>query len=80
MLGDWVARWMLILYGQRPNELMVKRVAMVGCSALVLAHSVKDSKKLSSYAGRELPSPTSDRLHFCRWTAADYMQRGIARE
>lgn len=42
---------MLILYGQRPNELMVKRVAMVGCSALVLAHSVKDNKKLSSYAG-----------------------------
>mmetsp|Transcript_14171 Transcript_14171/g.36369 ORF Transcript_14171/g.36369 Transcript_14171/m.36369 type:complete len:391 (+) Transcript_14171:154-1326(+) len=47
----WNQTWMLILYGQRPNELMVKRVAMVGCSALVLAHSVKDNKKLSSYAG-----------------------------
>lgn len=47
----WNQTWMLIYYGQRPNELMVKRVAMLGCSALVLAHSVKDNKKLVSYAG-----------------------------
>jgi alanyl-tRNA synthetase len=42
---------MLIYYGQRPNELMVKRVAMLGCSALVLVHSLKESKRLSRYAG-----------------------------
>eukprot|EP00191_Tetraselmis_sp_GSL018_P004552 CAMPEP_0177596572 /NCGR_PEP_ID=MMETSP0419_2-20121207/11176_1 /TAXON_ID=582737 /ORGANISM="Tetraselmis sp., Strain GSL018" /LENGTH=304 /DNA_ID=CAMNT_0019088537 /DNA_START=1064 /DNA_END=1976 /DNA_ORIENTATION=- len=47
----WNQTWMLIYYGQRPNELMVKRVAMLGCSALVLVHSVKENKRLSSYAG-----------------------------
>eukprot|EP00192_Tetraselmis_astigmatica_P010490 CAMPEP_0117668568 /NCGR_PEP_ID=MMETSP0804-20121206/11624_1 /TAXON_ID=1074897 /ORGANISM="Tetraselmis astigmatica, Strain CCMP880" /LENGTH=377 /DNA_ID=CAMNT_0005476479 /DNA_START=169 /DNA_END=1302 /DNA_ORIENTATION=+ len=55
----WNQTWMLIYYGQRPNELMVKRVAMLGCSALVLAHSVKDSKKLSSYAGMLLAEEDS---------------------
>lgn len=40
-----------MVYGRRPNELMVKRLGMVGCSALVLVHSIKDNKKLSSYAG-----------------------------
>ena len=29
-------------HGQRPNELVVKKLSMLGCVALVLAHSVKD--------------------------------------
>ncbi|CAD7703390.1 unnamed protein product [Ostreobium quekettii] len=47
----WTGLKMLFLFGRRPNELMVKRLAMVGCSALVLANSVKNHKKLTSYAG-----------------------------
>ena len=45
-------RMMLVMYSQRPNELMVKRVAMLGCSALVLAHAVKQDRQLgNTYAG-----------------------------
>lgn len=37
-------------YGQRPNELVVKKLSMLGCVALVLAHSVKDMQdKLRGY-------------------------------
>ena len=44
---------MLVMYSQRPSELMVKRVAMLGCSALVLAQAVKQDKQLgNTYAGR----------------------------
>lgn len=43
-----------MIYGRRPNELMVKRLGMMGCSALVLVNSIKDNKKLSSYAGELL--------------------------
>ncbi len=36
--------------GQRPNELVVKKLSMLGCVALVLAHSVKDMQdKLRGY-------------------------------
>ena len=46
-------RMVLVMYSQRPNELMVKRVAMLGCSALVLAHAVKQDRQLgNTYAGR----------------------------
>ena len=48
-----LCRRMLVMYSQRPNELMVKRVAMLGCSALVLAHAVKQDRQLgNTYAGR----------------------------
>lgn len=63
---------MLIYYGQKPNELMVKRVAMIGCSALVLVHSLKENKKLRSYAGVHPHGPPSrggggpEALHFSR--------------
>lgn len=37
-------------HGQRPNELVVKKLSMLGCVALVLAHSVKDMQdKLRGY-------------------------------
>ena len=45
---------MLLQYGTRPNELAVKKLAMLGCVALVLAHSVKDMKEQlqnNAYAG-----------------------------
>ena len=45
---------MLVRYGQRPNELTVKKLAMLGCVALVLAHSVKDIREKlqnNTYAG-----------------------------
>ena len=45
---------MLVRYGQRPNELTVKKLAMLGCVALVLAHSVKDIREKlqnNAYAG-----------------------------
>ena len=50
-----LCRMMLVMYSQRPNELMVKRVAMLGCSALVLAHAVKQDRQLgNTYAGTGL--------------------------
>jgi hypothetical protein len=45
---------MLVRYGQRPNELTVKKLAMLGCVTLVLAHSVKDIREKlqnNAYAG-----------------------------
>lgn len=47
-----ICRMLLVRYGVRPNELTVKKLGMLGCVALVLAHSVKDMKLQSStYAG-----------------------------
>ena len=40
----------MMRHGQRPNELVVKKLSMLGCVALVLAHSVKDMQdKLRGY-------------------------------
>ncbi|BDA42266.1 probable surfeit locus protein 4 homolog at C-terminar half [Coccomyxa sp. Obi] len=50
----WSQFLMLLQYGTRPNELTVKKLAMLGCVALVLAHSVKDMKEQlqnNAYAG-----------------------------
>ena len=46
------SRWGCVCrYGYKPNELVVKRLAVMGCTALVLANSIKESKLKSSYAG-----------------------------
>ena len=48
---------MLVQYGTRPNELSVKKLAMLGCVALVLAHSVKDMREQlqnNAYAGTSI--------------------------
>lgn len=52
-------------YGQRPNELVVKKLSMLGCVALVLAHSVKDMQdKLRGYhTGRRSFCFRSARVH-----------------
>lgn len=49
------SRYMLFRHGQQPNELMVKRLGMFGCTFLVLVHSVKDRLPANSYAGACLP-------------------------
>lgn len=52
---------MLVRYGQRPNELTVKKLAMLGCVTLVLAHSVKDIRERlqnNAYAGDLLSHDT----------------------
>ena len=42
----------LVSYGRQPNELALKRLAMLGSTALVLAHSIRDHEVArSSYAG-----------------------------
>ena len=53
-----LCRLAMMQSGQRPNELVVKKLSMLGCVALVLAHSVKDMQdKLRGYhAGRLLYS------------------------
>lgn len=48
----WAQLSMLLLYGYKPNELVVKRLAIMGCVALVLANSVQERHlAMSSYAG-----------------------------
>ncbi|KAL4444581.1 hypothetical protein ABPG77_002398 [Micractinium sp. CCAP 211/92] len=48
----WTSLLMLLSHGIQPNELVVKRLAMMGCTALVLAHSMKEQRlQISSYAG-----------------------------
>ncbi len=48
-------------HGQRPNELVVKKLSMLGCVALVLAHSVKDMQdKLRGYHAGLLCTPSLD--------------------
>ena len=47
----WTQLAMLLLYGQQPSELALKRLAIMGCATLVLASSVRESKAASSYAG-----------------------------
>ncbi len=47
----------MMQHGQRPNELVVKKLSMLGCVALVLAHSVKDMQdKLRGYHAGMPPS------------------------
>ena len=47
-------------HGQRPNELVVKKLSMLGCVALVLAHSVKDMQdKLRGYHAGVSPAGRS---------------------
>ena len=50
-LVQFAYRYALFRHGQRPNELMVKRLGMFGCTFLVLVHSVKDRLPTNSYAG-----------------------------
>lgn len=40
-----------IIFGQSLNELAVKKLAMLGCALLMLAHSVRDKISANSYAG-----------------------------
>ncbi|PSC68068.1 family transcriptional regulator [Micractinium conductrix] len=48
----WGSLLMLLANGAQPNELVMKRLAMMGCVGLVLAHSMKEQRvKISSYAG-----------------------------
>ena len=46
---------LLVQSGQRPNELTVKKLALLGCVAMVLAHSVKnggrEQLRINAYAG-----------------------------
>lgn len=56
------------MYGRRPNELVVKKLGMVGCTAMILVHSIKDNKKLSSYAGK-VYTCTNDYVLF--WSCHD---------
>lgn len=54
-------RVLLVQYGHRPNELVVKKLAMLGCVAMVLAHSVRERPeqlRINAYAGVP-PSPTT---------------------
>ena len=47
-------RLLLLRYGQRPNELIVKKLALLGCVAAVLAHAVKGKQqaiRINAYAG-----------------------------
>lgn len=44
-------RILLLIWGQKPNELVVKKLAMFGCAALVYAHAVKNKIPANSYAG-----------------------------
>jgi hypothetical protein len=44
-------RLFFLLYGQQPNELAVKKLAMFGCAALVFAHAAKNKIPANSYAG-----------------------------
>lgn len=44
-------RLFFLLYGQQPNELALKKLAMFGCAALVFAHAVKNRIPANSYAG-----------------------------
>lgn len=49
----WNQTVSFVTKGWRPNELMLKKMAMLGCSALVLANGVKESKR-NTYAGKLL--------------------------
>ena len=47
-------RALLVRYGQRPNELIVKKLALLGCVAAVLAHAVQGKQqaiRINAYAG-----------------------------
>ncbi|KAG2494046.1 hypothetical protein HYH03_007692 [Edaphochlamys debaryana] len=41
----------VIWYGSRPTEMLAKRLAIVGSTLLVVAHSAKDRARMRSYAG-----------------------------
>ncbi len=60
-----VCSTMLLLYGYKPNELVVKRLAIMGCASLVLANSIKESKVINSYAGKAAAytTPLTAHLH-----------------
>ncbi len=44
-------RVLLLIWGQQPGELVVKKLAMFGCAALVYAHAMKNKIQPNSYAG-----------------------------
>ncbi len=46
-----VRRVLFLVWGQQPNELAVKKLAMFGCAALVYAHAVKHRIAANTYAG-----------------------------
>mmetsp|Transcript_14227 Transcript_14227/g.42975 ORF Transcript_14227/g.42975 Transcript_14227/m.42975 type:complete len:384 (-) Transcript_14227:2002-3153(-) len=52
---------LFLFWGQTLNELAVKKLAMLGCALLVLAHSVKDRIAANSYAGLLLKGDPSKR-------------------
>lgn len=39
------------MYGGRPNELVMKRLAVTGAALMVVAHAAKRSPQLRTYAG-----------------------------
>ena len=40
----WQAAMMLLINGQRPNELMTKKMALLGCSALLFSGAMRDAR------------------------------------
>ncbi|KAI3426484.1 hypothetical protein D9Q98_008850 [Chlorella vulgaris] len=58
----WSQLLILVLNGVKPNELVVKRLAMMGCTSLVLAHSMQEHRvQISSYAGLLLSGAGDER-------------------
>ncbi|KAL4436580.1 hypothetical protein ABPG75_003719 [Micractinium tetrahymenae] len=58
----WTSLLMLLFNSIQPNELVVKRLAMMGCTVLVLAHSMKEQRvQISSYAGLLLSAGQDER-------------------
>lgn len=47
----WASALALVQYDHKPNELVVKRVAMLGSVCMLLAHGGRRSRVLTSYAG-----------------------------
>lgn len=67
-------RVLLVQFGHRPNELMVKKLAMLGCVAMVLAHSIRERPeqlRINAYAGGRAsiaaPGMQPNPLNTCTW-------------
>lgn len=43
---------MFIRHGREPNEQTVKRLAILGCILLVVAHSIRNKLEANSHAGK----------------------------
>ncbi|PNH09660.1 hypothetical protein TSOC_003665 [Tetrabaena socialis] len=47
----WRQLLSIVRYGNRPTEMLAKRLAIIGAITLVVAHSLKDQARMRSYAG-----------------------------